>query len=229
LAVSRRNFLYQGVIAATACAASPLWALGPKRPIGDNDQPQKTPPNSSSGSDNWQDHASALDNLDRARFSSAVGSNFKVIVAGAAQPVWVTLTGVKDLPTLALVSPASLAVANRQSAPAPATAGFVLLFGGSTQLPQGTYLFEHDALGRFALFTVPQGNGVQVYNAVVNRLTAPSIIAVPYGKGNAVVSTSGGTSSGSGAIVAPAASSGSEGPSADSSRIQVVRRALVKD
>ena len=216
-------------MAATACVATPLLALGPKRPIGDGDQPRKTPPNVSSGSDNWQDHASALDNIDRAHFNSVVGSSFRVIMPDAALPVWVTLAAVNDLPALAAVNQASLAVANKQSAPVPATAGFVLSFGGSTQLPQGTYLFEHDALGSFALFTVPQGNGSQVYSAVVNRLTAPSIIAVPYGKGTVAVSTSEVTASGSGAMAAPAMSSGNASPAADSSRIQGVRRIPARD
>jgi hypothetical protein len=52
---------------------------------------------------------------------------------------------------------------------------FSLLFqnGGGPGLPQGTYGFEHAALGSFALFLVPGGadsNGGQSYVATVNRL-----------------------------------------------------------
>jgi hypothetical protein len=40
-------------------------------------------------------------------------------------------------------------------------------------LSQGTYVFENGALGRFALFVVPSGDGAEpmYYTALVNRLT----------------------------------------------------------
>ena len=95
------------------------------------------------------------------------------VFTGAGQlPVWVTLLAVEDLPAIAPVNPASFAVVNKRNGFAPASSGFVLLFGGSSPVPQDTHLFEHQDLGRFALFTVPAGNGTQVYTAVVNRLDA---------------------------------------------------------
>jgi hypothetical protein len=155
-------------------------AFGERRgPIGGNEEggPQRTP---GAGSGNWQDHAAALDHLGRNAFSGAVGTNFKVFTGAGQLPVWVTLLAVEDLPAIAPVNPASFAVANKRNGFAPASSGFVLLFGGSSPVPQDTHLFEHQDLGRFALFTVPGGNGSQVYTAVVNRLDA-SVIAVPSG------------------------------------------------
>jgi hypothetical protein len=50
---------------------------------------------------------------------------------------------------------------------------FMLLFHGPSDrmLPQGTYAFTHDELGRFDLFIVPIGQapGVFQYQAVFNR------------------------------------------------------------
>jgi hypothetical protein len=180
LAFSRRIFLRHGVLAAAACASNPLMAFGARRnPIGGDEEggPQRNP---GAVSDNWQDHAAALDRLDRTAFSGAVGSSFKVFSGAGQSPVWVTLLAVEDLPAIAPVDPASFAVANRQTGFAPASSGFLLLFGGSSPVPQDTHLFEHPDLGRFALFTVPAGNGRQVYTGVVNRLDAAAVIAVPY-------------------------------------------------
>ena len=159
MAFSRRIFLRHGVLAAAACASNPLMAFGARRgPIGGNEEggPQRTP---GAGSDNWQDHAAALDRLDRNAFSGVIGSSFKVFTGAGQLPVWVTLLAVEDLPAIAPVNPASFAVANKQSGFTPASSGFVLLFGGSSPVPQDTHLFEHQDLGRFALFTVPGGNG----------------------------------------------------------------------
>ena len=179
---SRRIFLRHGVLAAAACAANPFSAMafgGRRTPIGGSEEgdPRKS---SAAGSDNWQEHAAALDHLDRAAFSGAVGTNFKVFTATGQLPVWVTLLAVEDLPALAPVNPASFAVPNKRAGFTPTSSGFVLLFGGSSPVPQDTHLFEHQDLGRFAMFTVPAGNGQQIYTAVVNRLDGASMIAVPY-------------------------------------------------
>jgi hypothetical protein len=177
LAFSRRIFLRHGVLAAAACAANPFsaMALGGRRiPSGSSEEADLRKP-SGAGSGNWQDHAAALDHLDRTAFSGAVGTNFKVLTGAGQLPVWVTLLAVEDLPAIAPVNPASFAVPNKRAGFAPASSGFVLSFGGTSPVPQGTYLFEHQDLGRFALFTVPAGNGSQVYTAVVNRLNAASI------------------------------------------------------
>jgi hypothetical protein len=185
VAFSRRLFLRHGVLAAAAaCASSPLLALGGGRPIGGNEEagPLRRGPSFNSGS--WQDHASALDQLGRDAFAGAVGTNFKVfLTAGSTAPVWVTLLAVDDLPKIAPANTGSFAVANKAASFAPTSSGFVLVFGGSTALPQETHLFEHDSLGRFALFTVPQGNGQQLYTAVINRLDGASVIAIPVATG----------------------------------------------
>jgi hypothetical protein len=181
LAVSRRFFLHHGLLAAAACVGSPLMAFEGTRLIGGGEQgePRNIPLIPSSKSDNWQDHTAAMDHLRRNDFSGAVGSDFKVFTTGGKLPVWVTLLAVQDLPTSAPANPASFAVPRRTTGFAPTSTGFLLLFGGSSLLSQDTHLFEHPHLGRFALFTVPEGNGTRVYTAVVNRLEVAPIIAVP--------------------------------------------------
>lgn len=225
MAFSRRILLRHGVLAAVAYASSPLMAFGARRGnIAGNEEggPQRTP---ASGSDNWQDHAAALDHLGRNAFSGAVGTNFKVFTGAGQLPVWVTLLAVEDLPAIAPVNPASFAVANKQSGFAPASSGFVLLFGGSSPVPQGTHLFEHQDLGRFALFTVPDGNGSQVSTAVVNRLEAAATVANSAGQG-----TNPASGSPAGGISAPAAiSSTGEAPSRGLSGSSSVQRNAVRD
>jgi hypothetical protein len=229
LAFSRRIFLRHGVLAAVACASNPLMAFGARRaPIGGNEEgdPQRA---SGAGSDNWQDHAAALDHLGRNAFSGAIGTNFKIFTATGQLPVWVTLLAVEDLPAIAPVDPASFAVANKQSGFAPASSGFVLLFGGSSPVPQDTHLFEHQDLGRFALFTVPGGNGTQLYTAVVNRLDAAAVMAVPYSAGQGTKPASFGAPA-VGGISAPAAiSSTDEIPSRGLSGNPGVQRNAVRD
>ena len=212
MAFSRRFFLRHGVLAAAAAwVSSPLLALGRRRPIGGDEEGDPTLKLPASQSGNWQDHAAALDRLGRNAFTGAVGGTFKVLLTPGASPVWVTLLAVEDLPRIVPVNPASFAVMNRASAVAPPTSGFVLVFGGSSDLPQGTYLFEHDGLGRFALFTVPQGNGQQLYNGVINRVESDYMVAVPYSQGQATAGskTAGattGNSSGSASVVVPGVS-----------------------
>ena len=231
LAFSRRIFLRHGVLAAAACAANPFSAMafgGRRTPIGGSEEgnSQKTP---GAGSDNWQDHASALDRLGRDAFSGAVGSRFKVFTEATQLPVWVTLFAVEDLPAIAPVNPASFAVPNKRSGFAPTSNGFVLLFGGSSPVPQDTHLFEHQDLGRFALFTVPAGNGQQIYTAVVNRLDAAAVIAVPFIAGQATQPASSGAPV-SGGIIAPAATSSTdEIPSRGLSGSPGVQRGAVRD
>ena len=185
MAFSRRLFLRHGVMAAAACVSSPLLALNERRAIGGEEEGDRLLSRPSSLSGNWEDHAGALDHLERNAFSGAVGTSFKVYLTPGASPVWVTLQAVEDLPRITAANPASFAVANKTSSIAPATNGYVLVFGGSSALPQGTSLFEHETLGRFALFTVPDGNGQQLYTGVVNRLDSNYIIAVPYVQGKA--------------------------------------------
>ncbi|HEV7522827.1 MAG TPA: hypothetical protein VGP89_17125 [Candidatus Angelobacter sp.] len=224
---SRRMFLRQGVMTAAACAGSPLLALSGNRATGGNDEaePLRKGPSPRVKSDNWQDHASALNNLDRSAFSREIGTQFKVMLATGA-PVWVTLTAVEDLPKLAPVNPASFAVQNKGSSVAPGSSGFVLVFGGSSPVPQGTHLFEHSQLGRLALFSVPARNGQQIYTAVVNRLDVGTVIPV---SGTVGQKKSAGSSANQG-VNAPAATSLiDENPSHALSGSQGARRGAVRD
>jgi hypothetical protein len=79
LAFSRRMFLRHGMLAAAVCASSPLMALGTRQ--RDQGSQDAEPTKGSllpvllpmSGSDDWQQHAGALDNLGRNAFSVAQG------------------------------------------------------------------------------------------------------------------------------------------------------------
>jgi hypothetical protein len=229
LAFSRRIFLRHGVWAAVACASNPLMAFGARRPPIAGDEEGRTQRTPETGSDDWQDHAAALDHLDRNAFSGAVGTNFKVFTGAGQLPVWVTLLAVENLPALTPVNPASFAVPNKRNGFAPTSSGFVLLFGGSSPVPHDTHLFEHQDLGRFALFTVPAGNGSQVHTAVVNRLDAAAVIAVPYSAGLGTKPASSGAPL-AGGISAPAAiSSTGEIPSRGLSGNPGVQRNAVRD
>jgi len=224
LAFSRRIFVRHGVLIAAACAANPFsaMALGGRRIPSGSSEEADLRKSSGAGSGNWQDHAAALDHLDRTAFSGAVGTNFKVFTATGKLPVWVTLLAVEDLPAIAPVNPASFAVPNKRAGFAPASSGFVLSFGGSSPVPQDTHLFEHQDLGRFALFTVG-GSGTQVYTAVVNRLNAASITWQGRPPAFSGASAAGG-------IKAPApTSSTDEGPSPDLAGNSGVRRDAVRD
>lgn len=229
MAVSRRGFLHNGVLAAFACAATPLMALGSRRTIdgsGDNDDnnASRKPP---ADSNDWQDHASALLNMTRQQFAGAVGTNFKVTMAETASPVWVTLMAVEDLPALDPVNSASFAVSGPQSSSASATTGFLLRFGSSAQLQQGSYLFDHDKLGKFALFVVPDGS--QGYIAVINWLSAPAVIAIPYQTNTGWRSTMKITAPNGAVTASPATSTAPENPSPEPFRSPAARRGALRD
>jgi len=229
LAFSRRIFLRHGVLAAAACASNPLMAFGARRgPIAGNEvgDPQRIP---GAASDNWQDHASALDHLGRNAFSGAIGSSFKVFTGAGQLPVYLTLLAVEDLPAIAPVNPASFAVPNKRNGFAPTSSGFVLLFGGSSPVPQDTHLFEHQDLGRFALFTVPAGNGSQVHTAVINRLDAATVIAVPFSAAQGTKPASSGAPTAGGINLPAATSSTDEIPSRGLSGNPGVQRNAVRD
>jgi len=205
----------------------PAFALNRKRLIDDNDPPAESSIRPDSGLENWKNYASALDRLSRGSFAAAVGTHFKTMDEAIAQPVWLTLYAVEDLTPPGATSSASLAVPPRRSSPAPASSGFVLVFGSSEQMPQGTRLFQHDRLGNFALFIVPEHNGGQVYTAVVNRLDQPTIVAVPFdnsriggnGQKNVVPATT----------FAPATSPDGGDPSALPQEMGSLRRSMPRD
>lgn len=166
---SRRRFLWQGTLAAMVCA-------GPLRVWSAN---RNTPGNNVS-----QGHITGkVSNLNRQLFEGAVGSNFKVsTVAGDTQPVALQLAAVEDLPALVPVNIGSMAVPPpKSSSAAVTTVGFMLSFTGgpSTGLKQGTYLFEHDALGQFQLFIVPLGQTPQAYTAIFNQVETTAAVAPP--------------------------------------------------
>ena len=160
MSVSRRNLLRNSILAAMALAAGPFRAWGATTNSG-----QTSDPNSVSNA-GWQ-------NLDRAAFDAAVGSGFNVTpTSGNGDSVWLSLMSVEDLPALAPVDPASMAVPPMQTSPNIQLSGFILTFLGTlpAPLPQGTYDFVHPVLGNFALLIVPSGQGAQTYTAVIANL-----------------------------------------------------------
>jgi hypothetical protein len=160
MSVSRRNLLRNSILAAMAFTASPFRAWGAKNNSGKNSNQGKV---SNAG---WE-------HLDRAAFNKAVGSGFKVTpVSGNGTSVWLRLLQVEDLPALVPVDPASMAVPPKQTSPPILLSGFMLVFLGTLAkpLPQGTYDFEHPALGKFSMLIVPGGQGSQTYTAVIARL-----------------------------------------------------------
>lgn len=200
--------------------------------IGDDNPATPLRPSLPGSSDNWEDHASALQGITREQFAGLIGTSFKIVFpAGTEAPVWVTLASVDDLPALPAVNPASLAVSNRQSSVVPATNGFSLTFTSTAELTQGPYLFEHETLGKFALFAVP--SGPVAYTAVVNRLSGPTVIAVPFQTNGGSGNTGGSTvkiKAPAGVVTAsPATSSDIENPSPRLSGIQGVRKGVVRD
>lgn len=160
MSVSRRQFLQNTALAAIGCAAAPqlTWA-GTKKPSA----PTGT------GDSNIIDVS-----ISRQAFESEIGSSFKVTANAQSQPAWLTLAAVNDLPPLAPVNPASMAVPPPKSnLPATKSTGFILSFigGPAAGLAQGTYTFQNSALGTFSVFIVPTGTGSQSYFAVFNHVS----------------------------------------------------------
>jgi len=87
-----------------------------------------------------------LHELTAADFRRHLGEAFRVH-HGGAQPLSVRLSEVSDMP--------------RQAA--HLRAPFTLLFHGPMEgwLQQGTYAFEHDAMGRMEIFVVPLGGDAE--------------------------------------------------------------------
>lgn len=161
--VSRRKFLQNGAFAAATLAGAPLSAWsGVHPPPAEPGSQHTTPSLRASGTVSF---------LGRQAFEQAVGSAFQVSTGANAQPVWLTLVSVQDLPALAPVNAGSMAVPPPTSLLVETT-GFVLSFQSSAQpLAQGTYAFQHSTLGKFQMFIVPGPQGTQSYAAVFNLLT----------------------------------------------------------
>ena len=94
-------------------------------------------------------------NLDHETFSKHLDSNFRV-EAGEAGTVSLKLSKISDLQL------------------SPRQERFAINFTGplDAKLPQGSYDFEHDEMGKFLLFIVPLIGDEEgmVYEAVFNRL-----------------------------------------------------------
>jgi hypothetical protein len=100
----------------------------------------------------------SLDYYTKATFQSYLNSDFRIYSNGHRK-TWLRLVLVEDFPT-------------REALTAPDEC-FRLLFSApaETSLQQGTYAFDHAALGTFALFIVPRNpvDGKRHYEAVFNR------------------------------------------------------------
>lgn len=158
--VSRRSLLRNSILTAIAFTANPFRAWSA---TAENSSP--TGQSTITGG--------SLANLDRAAFTSALGSSFQASAAsGQGDPVWLQLTTVDDLPQITPPDPSAMAVQPpAASSPVPVTSGFVLSFLGTTSQPlaQGTYTFQSNALGTFSLLLVPEPDG-QTYDAVINQV-----------------------------------------------------------
>ena len=108
-----------------------------------------------------QSEFTAVSHMTEDTFKPWVGSVFDVY-SGAPRPALVVLEEVKNLAT-----------SKGATSPDPRKQCFSLGFRSlpGDALPQGTYIFENSALGRFALFIVPSGPGVAPthYTAIINR------------------------------------------------------------
>lgn len=165
MSVSRRRFLQNSALVAAAACAAPLRAW--------NDKPENKPGNKPLAESGVFPHAGSTHALSRQAFEGAVGSAFKVSpVSGNGNAVWMRLLSVTDLPPLRPVDTGAMAVPPPKStSPTVTTAGFMLSFSGpGLHLKQATYAFEHQGLGKFALFIVPAGPGRDVYSALFNHL-----------------------------------------------------------
>ena len=180
MAFSRRRFLQHSAMAAAACAAAPLpgWGRGVNKPAGQGapaQAHQATPPKFPPAQ-LTPGAMDALGHMSRQDFVQAIGEAFQVTPGSPkASPVFLRLLAVNDLPALAPVNPASMAVSPRPSTPV-VTTGFMLQFAGTGTRPlaQGTYVFQHPVLGQFALFVVPGNGPQQTCTGVINWLGTSS-------------------------------------------------------
>ena len=161
--MTRRKVLSIGALTA-ASAALPLKAL-------DLLADTKTRGSSGSYTPNKDEFANTA-HLTAGNFKPWVGSVFDVY-SGTAHPALVILSAVEEPPVLpksansTTPTKAPVHVANQRF--------FALRFEtlSGDRLKQGTYTFANPVLGRFALFVVPSGEGMDpaYYTALINGST----------------------------------------------------------
>ena len=107
--------------------------------------------------------AAARSPLRRSTYVALSDRRFRIRRGGIAHTI--ALREVTDLPRAAALTK------YRRSEDA-----FGLLFDGPPGSDQGTYTFEHPAIGRFRMFVTPVGRPwkVQTYEAIVDRLYRPA-------------------------------------------------------
>lgn len=178
MAVTRRRFLQDWVLTTATCFIAPFNGWATSRPRGGDSDSTRVLPHRPERPVTGQ--FNGIERLERRHFEGVIGSAFRVSAPGA-QPIWLRLLAVNDLPSATPINPASMAVMPRASAPAPATSGFALSFAGtgSQQLAQGTHVFEHPQLGSFGLFVVSGTGPQQTSTAIVNRLVIVSANTLP--------------------------------------------------
>lgn len=159
MTISRRNFLKNGsMVGFSAVTTLGLTNLvfgqsgGAKKPVNSGSSPVKPP----------EDGYSTLDSLTRESFQSVKSSTF-IINHPTYGRIETFLKDVEDLTPTIFKPYASKGIEC-----------FNLIFASqsSFDLPQGTYQFEHEKLGRFELLIVP-GQRLRYgrdYGAIINRL-----------------------------------------------------------
>ncbi|HEX9373568.1 MAG TPA: twin-arginine translocation signal domain-containing protein [Roseiflexaceae bacterium] len=107
----------------------------------------------------------AVSDLLRSTFARHVGDTFQV-EHGSGAMLELRLAEVRDLRSPGRRQLPALTEVRRQNS-------FSLLFAGSIDrtIAQGTYVFEHDRIGRFPLFIVPAApdRNAAYYEAIFNR------------------------------------------------------------
>lgn len=188
MTVSRRRFLRNSAFTVAACTVQPLYAWTGNKPPVDGSAFTHTP---------------SAHVVTRQAWERLVGADFEVTPAsGKGSPVWLRLLAVDDLPALEPVNTGMMAVKPKPPTTVVSTTGFMVSFsGGSGPLSQGSYLFEHESLGKFELFIVPGAPGLDTYTAVFNRLIGSTPVHVPVRQPNAPAGR------GRGSSVAPTGSS----------------------
>ena len=152
MTISRRDFLKNGIIAAAAIGSALTVSknvFGQRNSDFANAQISESLP------------FDLLAQRNKETFSQFLGTSF--FVSGQSRRASFTLSEVRDLQNYKDAS----------YAPSGTRESFRLLFQGSRDhLPEGTYLFAHDALGSFDLFISPAGmsKGSNFYQAHFNRV-----------------------------------------------------------